>query len=157
MNTSAIIEHISQSPYPPSFQGSGWAYAAALFSLMLITMIGGSTVLLAIRNTVRNKLWSIDWWLHLAFTLAGIGASVRCAADAAYMMAWGETSVQTLELLLNIKNGVNSVIALPVIAWMTIYTLKISTLNRNKHRVLRFCSSAGILAVVSAIIAFHKV
>jgi phosphate starvation-inducible membrane PsiE len=44
-----------------------------------------------------------------------------------------------------------------VIAWMTIYTLKISTLNKNKHRVLRFCFSAGILAAVSAIIAFHKV
>lgn len=157
MNSRALIDHISQSPYPPSFQGSGWAFAAALFSLLCISMIGAGTVSLALRNMVRHRLKTLDWWMHLAFTLAGIGASVRCAADAAYKMAWGETSVQTLELLMSIKNGIDSVIAIPVIAWMTIYSLKISTLDKNKHRVLRFCTSAGILAVISAIVAFHKV
>lgn len=148
---------MASSPYPPSFQGSGWAYAFALFSLMLISMIGGSTVLVALRNLVRQKLLSLDWWLHLAFTLAGIGASCRCAADAAYKMAWGETSVQTLETLLTVKNGIDSVIAVPVIAWMAIYTLKISTLNKNKHRVTLFCLSVGILAAISAIFALSKV
>lgn len=156
-NTSAIIEHMASSPYPPSFQGSGWAFAAALFSLLCISMIGAGTVSLAIRNMVRHPFKTLDWWMHLAFVLAGIGASVRCAADAAYKMAWGETSVQTLELLLSIKNAIDGSIAVPVIAWMTIYTLKISTLDKNKHRVLRFCTSAGILAAISAIVAFHKV
>lgn len=157
MNTRALIEQISNSPYPPSFQGSGWAFAFTLFSMLMISMIGAGTVSLALRNMRLHWFWTLDWWMHLAFTLAGIGASVRCAADAAYKMAWGETSVQTLELLLSIKNGVDSVIAIPVIAWMTIYSLKISTLDRNKHRVLRFCTSAGILAMISAIVAFDKV
>lgn len=156
-DTSAIIEQMVTSPYPPSFQGSGWAFAFALFSLLTISMIGAGTVSLAIRNMVRHRVMSLDWWMHLAFTLAGVGASVRCAADAAYKMAWGETSVQTLELLLSIKNAIDGSIAVPVIAWMTIYTLKLSTLDKNKHRVLRFCTSAGILAAISAIVAFHKV
>lgn len=157
MNTSAIIEQMVTSPYPPSFQGSGWAYAFALFSLMMISMIGGGTVLLALKNLVRQRFFSIDWWLHLAFTLAGIGASVRCAADAAYMMAWGETNTQTLELLLSIRNGVNAFIAIPVIAWMAIYTIKISPLTKSKHPVLRFFTSTGIVAAICAISAFHKV
>lgn len=156
-NTSSIIEQMASSPYPPSFQGSNWAYAFALFSLLMISMIGTGTVVTAIRNTRTKKLLSLDWWMHVAFTLAGIGASLRCAADAAYKAAWGETSVHTLETLLAVKNGVDSVIAIPVIAWMAIYTLKISTLDKNKHRALRFCTSAGILAAISAIIAFHKV
>lgn len=157
MNTRAIFTHMAQSPYPPSFQGSGWAYAFAVFSLLIISIIGASTVSLALRNLIRRKLWTLDWWQHVAFMLAGIGATCRCAADVAYKMAWGNTSVQTLEMLMAIKNAIDSVIAIPVIAWMAIYTLKISTIDKSRHRIARFTSIVGIVAVISAICAFTKV
>lgn len=155
--TSRIVEVMTTSPYPPSFQGSGWTYAFALFSLLTISMIGAGTVSLATRNLLKQKPWSLDWWLHLAFTLAGLGASCRCAADAAYKMAWGETSTQVLEILLLIKNYIDSFIAIPVIAWMAIYALKVSTIDTNKHRTLRFVGALGIVAIISAIFAFSKV
>lgn len=157
MNTRAIFTQMVNSPYPPSFQGSGWAYAFAVFSLLIISMIGAGTVSLAFRNLIRHRLWTLDWWQHVAFMLAGIGATCRCAADVAYKMAWGDTSVQTLEMLMAIKNAIDSVIAIPVIAWMAIYTLKISTIDKSRHRIARFTSIVGIVAVISAICAFTKV
>lgn len=155
--TRDIMAQMANSPYPPSFQGSGWAYAFAVFSLLIISIVGAGTVSLAFRNLIRRKLWTLDWWQHVAFMLAGIGATCRCAADAAYKMAWGQTSVHTLEMLMAIKNAIDSVIAIPVIAWMAIYALKISTIDNSRHRVLRFGGVVGLVAAVSAICAFTKV
>lgn len=157
MSPHNIIYKMAESPFPPSFQGSGVAYAFSLFALLLISMIGAGTVSLAARNLMVRDIGKLDRIMHLAFLLASIGATSRCAADAIYMMAWGEVSAQTLEALMFGKRVVDSLVMFPVVTWMALYGLKISTLDAGRHRVARYCIMISLVAVLAATFALSKV
>lgn len=157
MSTSAIIEHMANSPYPPSFQGSGWLYAFAVFSMLLISVVGMVTIVVAGKNSSDQKAWSTGRWTHLAFMLAATGATIRCATEAAYKMAWGETSTRILELLLTIKNIRDAMVFIPVLSWMGIYFFRVSGITHTRQSGIRAVLVVAILASISAILAFHKV
>ena len=157
MSPHSIIYKMAESPFPPSFQGSGVAYAISLFALLLISMIGAGTVSLAARNLMVFGISKYDRIIHIAFLLAAVGATPRCAADAIYMMAWGEVSAPTLEDLMFGKRIIDSLVMYPVVTWMTLYGLKISKLDKGRHRVARYGIMVSLVALLAAIFAFSKV
>lgn len=153
---SSIIYKMAESPYPPSFNGSGWGYGFALFSLMLIALVGFYTVSVAARNIAANRGTSTSWE-HVLALMAAVGASGRCVADTVYKMAWGEVNAETLTVLLTVKNVIDALICIPVIGWMLLYHLRVSTVDRNRYKAVRLSISIGLVAIVAAIFAFSKV
>lgn len=156
MKPSNIIYQMSESPFPPSFQGSGWTYGLALFSLMLIALVGFYTVTVAARNIWSNRYTEVRW-SHILALLAGIGASGRCVMDALYKMSWGEVSASTLSILMTAKNIVDALIVFPVVGWMALYILRVSTLDHDRGKTTRLGISIVLVAIVAAIFAFSKV
>lgn len=156
MQPKEIIYKMAESPYPPSFNGSGWGYGFALFSLMLIALVGFYTVSVAARNIVANK-GKTESWEHVMALLAATGASGRCIMEVVYKMAWGEVNADTLTTLLTIKNIMDAVIVIPVMSWFLIYNLRVSTVDRNRNKAVRLSISIGLVAIVAAIFAFSKV
>jgi len=152
---SNIIYQMSESPFPPSFQGSGWTYGLALFSLMLIALVGFYTVTVAARNIFADR--KTQSWEHVLAFLAAVGASGRCVMDALYKMAWGEVSAGTLSVLLTSKNIIDGLIVIPVMGWFYIYHTRISKLDKNRGKTTRLGISIVLVAIVAAIFAFSKV
>jgi hypothetical protein len=155
MSPKTMIYKMAESPYPPSFQGSGWAYGLALFSLMLISLMGAYTVSVAVRNLICSK--EERNYRHFIAAMAAFGASARCAAEVAYKMAWGEVSASTLSMLLTIKNTVDTLVVFPVVGWMFFYIVFISTLDTDKWKTARLSIAIAIIGVISAIFGFTKV
>lgn len=153
--TTNIIYKMAESPFPPSFQGSGLSYGLALFSLMMIAIVGFYVVSVASRNIWANR--KAETWEHILALMAAVGASGRCIMDALYKMAWGEVNAGTLSYLLTAKNIVDAIIVIPVIGWMAIYILRVSDLDHGRGKTFRLAISAVLVAIVAAIFAYSKV
>ena len=55
------------------------------------------------------------------------------------------------------KNIVDALICIPVMGWMLLYHLRVSTIDRNRNKALRLTLSIGLVAIVAAIFAYSKV
>ncbi|WP_260927331.1 hypothetical protein [Novosphingobium sp. 9] len=114
----------AHSPYPPSFDNSGWLYGFALGSLLCIAMFGASTSCWMSRDSWRYR--HIDGWGSPAFQfrlMIGIAAAtafVRSLPEVVYMTQFGEVTGATIAQILAVKRWAD-IIAMPMaVAWMAI-------------------------------------
>jgi hypothetical protein len=107
---------IQLSPFPPSFDGSAWAYHFALFSLLLVSALSAARLaalwferaklaqlqpllpglVLETRPRPRWPLARVYRWILGAMYLTVL---MGAAPDVAVMLCWGEVSPATMAML----------------------------------------------------------
>lgn len=112
--TDALNKAILESPYPPSFEGNPWSYAAALFSLTLICALAIAMLLhIVFEGRARRAGWAISavprpkalkfaspLMIHRAI-ITGLLLTILCGAfpDVLIMYSWGEAGRATMDTL----------------------------------------------------------
>lgn len=119
------------SPFPPSFEGSPWAYAFGLFGDVLAAALA-LTILLSYlfenrrQDTIHRLLdnhaprtpsiprWS-PLWLYLVGQKCFLTFVVmRTLPDALWMLAWGEVSRRTIEIMLRVDLYADGLAIIPL-------------------------------------------
>lgn len=159
------------SPFPVSFDGNGFLYAAALFTLIVITslatMVGITHVqrLWSDRGTGKTLVWAFRTFV----TAVCAAAIVRCAPEVVYMVAYADASASTLQTILVIKRALDVFAIVPVLLWMSIVWLygpeiefaikypagKMWT-DHRLHRLRRFAGVVGLAGLLAITVTLGR-
>lgn len=163
------------SPFPPSFDGNPYSYAAALFATTLIVALCLAQLLAYLFEARRNR--AIDRMLnnpvaqsplpavsvvnvHRAIVSCFLAALIlRAGPDALVMYAWGEGSVETMTILFALDRYLDTLALLPVLLALAMLAWAAQAipqqLIRNAHVALarpRWSTFAEKLKIVSLVL-----
>lgn len=125
--------HLKLSAFPPSFEGSPWAFCFALFALILVVSLSLAQVLRHACEAGRDRALQRKFGHRFAFrgqpafwtTLGIYRWKVSClyltilfgaVGDVAVMLAWGEVNARTMETLLQMDRILDGATIFPFLA-----------------------------------------
>ncbi|RYF02938.1 MAG: hypothetical protein EOO77_31835 [Oxalobacteraceae bacterium] len=161
--TDKALHIASVSRFPIAYDGDAFMYYGALCGLIVMSLLLIEHMVHIGKQmwTDRKKVKNAVFMLRMTFMMVCTTALIRIVPEVVYRIAWGEVTVNTLQWILAIKEGLNIVAVGTLICWILIHRyfepLWTLRLNAPASQVWggnkQVFSKALVLTLLSALLA----
>lgn len=161
----------ASSPFPVSFDGSGALFGAALFALIVATALSVMSGVAHFRRLWidRREGNVLATAYRITITAFCSTAILLCAPEVVYMIAYADSSAETLQTMLLVKRALNVFALVPFLIWLSMtylygpeiefaikYPIGKMWTDHRLHRLKRFASIVGLAAAFATAVTIGR-